>query len=256
MNKMSHGGRAALACGAALLGLLAGGAQAAPKPYCGVLTNGYGPFDYRDQGNAPQLYLVEMAHFTDDVEQGRRGNTGSVGGDLDYTLRAFPNHARALATMGRLGIHDKSVQLTGAKYPVECYFVRALEFQPDDGIVHAEYATYLQATGRAPAALAELRTAVQLQPQDAAVNYNLGLMYYKSKDYEQANAYGHKAYELGFPLPGLKQLLTTAGHWHDVPPAAKEAAQPDADAKPEPKPEVQPEIKPDRKPAPAPGARP
>ena len=37
-------------------------------------------------------------------------------------------------------------------------------------------------------------------------------MLFRSKE---ANEYAHKAYALGFPLPGLKQLLVTAGKWQE-----------------------------------------
>src|ERR1039457_1952950 len=90
--------------------------------FCGELANAYGPFDYRNSAFASNLYLIERAHFTPEVEQGVKGNAGYIGQDLDYTLRAFPNHHRALATMAKLGLKGNSVQVNQAKYPVGCYF--------------------------------------------------------------------------------------------------------------------------------------
>ena len=59
---------------------------------CGDLQNAYGPYDYRTATEF-QKHLVEGAHFTPEVEslKGARGSA-TVGGDIDYTLRAFPNH--------------------------------------------------------------------------------------------------------------------------------------------------------------------
>jgi hypothetical protein len=37
----------------------------------------------------------------------------------------------------------------------------------------------------------------------------------QKKNYEQAKIYAKKAYELGFPLPGLKNQLIQAGKWDD-----------------------------------------
>jgi hypothetical protein len=37
----------------------------------------------------------------------------------------------------------------------------------------------------------------------------------QKKDYELAKTYAKKAYELGFPLPGLKNQLIKAGKWED-----------------------------------------
>ena len=74
-------------------------------PGCGVLQNAYGPFDYRDPvSKRDNLPIVESFHFTPDVESLRHGRSGSVLGDLRYTLRAFPNHHRALKSMARYGL--------------------------------------------------------------------------------------------------------------------------------------------------------
>jgi hypothetical protein len=35
------------------------------------------------------------------------------------------------------------------------------------------------------------------------------------KNYEEARNYAKKAYELGFPLPGLKNQLIQAGKWEE-----------------------------------------
>ena len=181
---------------------------------CGNLRSSYGPFDYRKRDEFQSNFeLVEGAHFTEGVEAGTRGNTGTVGADLNYTLTVIPNHARALATMGRVGLKEKQVQLPGAKYPVECYFDRAIRFAPDDGAVRATYASYLFALGQTDTALNMFTIAVGLSPDDPTINYNTGLAYLKKKDYAKANQYAQKAYKLGFPLPGLKNKLVEAGKW-------------------------------------------
>ena len=87
------------ACAATVLAGFAT-ASLAQAGNCGPLANAFGPFDYRtEKGNS--LYLVESAHFTPAVEAVIAGNTTYIGGDLDYTLRAFPNHHRALMSMIR-----------------------------------------------------------------------------------------------------------------------------------------------------------
>lgn len=198
-------------------------AVAAPRNICGELVNAYGPFDYRRANTdyADSIRLVEHAHFTPDVEAGIKGNSGTVGADLDYTLRAFPNHTRALTSMGRLGILQKSLRLPGANYPVECYYDRAIRFAPDDGTVRAAYGSYLFAKGQSDLAMKMFTQAADLEPENASINYNAGLAYVKSKDYVLANKYAQKAYSLGFPLPGLKTQLVNAGKWDEsVRPAA------------------------------------
>ena len=202
------------------------GAQAAQKVnYCGELKNHYGPFDYRMRGQV-NLEIVENAHFTPEVEAGLKGSTGYLGGDLDYTLRAIPNHVRALATLAKVGIRDKVVMVPSTKWPVECYFDRAIRFAPDDGAVQATYGSYLSRVGRTNDALKAFKTAVRLQPEDPTINYNTGLMFLKVKDYDKALLHAKKAYEKDFPLPGLKNKLVALGKWEEpVKAPAAEAAQ-------------------------------
>ena len=202
---------------AAMMLLALSGQALAAKNYCGDLKNGFGPFDYRTPEDALSRETVTSAHFTDDVAAGIKGNTGTIGADLDYTLRAIPNHPAALTVMGNVARQRKTVMLPGAKWPVECYFERAMRFQPNDGAVRAAYGNYLFSIGKTDEALVQFRDAAELSPDDAAINYNLGLAYLKVKDYDKANVYAKKAYALGFPLPGLKNLLVAAGKWTDTP---------------------------------------
>ncbi len=175
--------------------------------YCGELTNAYGPFDYRKAEFAPNLHLVETAHFTPDVEKLIKGNAGTLGGDLDYTLRAFPNHPRALASMARYALRSKTTRVPGLKYSFECYFDRAIRFRPDDSAVRMIYGVYLSKRRRTDDALAQLVEAANLQPDNGAINYNLGLVYFEKKDYENARLYAEKAASLDFPLQGLNAKL-------------------------------------------------
>lgn len=180
---------------------------------CGELANAFGPYDYRSAADRMNLPIVENNHFTPKVESLTGGITGSLGGDIDYTLRAFPNHLRALAAMGRLAIRDKTSRPTGAHYSVECYFERALRFRPSDGLVYMVYGDYIAKLGNVDKSLELMKKAVELAPNDATANYNLGLMYLRKKDYGQAKTYATKAYALGFPLPGLRNKLMEAGAW-------------------------------------------
>jgi tetratricopeptide (TPR) repeat protein len=186
--------------------------------YCGDLKNAYGPFDYRTRAEHTENFnLVESAHFTQDVENGIKGNSSTIGGDLDYTLRAIPNHHRALATMARVSVRIKAIMLPGAKYPVECYFERAMRFTPNDGGVRAEFGNYMYALGKPDKAFAAFKDAAAMEPDNAAINYNLGLAYFQKKDYAESVTYAKKAYALGFPLPGLKNKLVAAGKWDGRP---------------------------------------
>ncbi|OFJ46440.1 ABC transporter permease [Janthinobacterium lividum] len=175
--------------------------------------------DYTSAEDRAGLPVVENFHFSRAVETLTQGMTGSLGADISYTLEHFPNHHRALASMAKLGLRLKSAQPAGARYTVSCFFERAIGFAPHDVTARMVYGNYLLATGQDAAALEQLDAAGRLAPEQATIQYNLGLMYVKKKEYEKANAHAQKAYALGFPLPGLKNKLKAAGKWREAPPA-------------------------------------
>ena len=208
--------RSSLFFGAVVAVCAAGSVSAAN--YCGEIKNAFGPFDFRKAASLPQEYnLVISAHFTPEVEQNIKGNSSYIAADLDYTLRAWPNHPNALASMSRQGILEKKLTPNGAKWPVDCYFVRAFQFAPDDGTIHAVYGNHLLAHGKDAEAMAEFKRAVEMEPENATINYNAGLAYFKAKDYDKALLHAKKAYSLNFPLPGLKNKLVSVGKWDDKP---------------------------------------
>ncbi|MBH1983708.1 MAG: ABC transporter permease [Burkholderiales bacterium] len=202
-----------LAC--ALAACCAGAGAADCPPYVKGTTGG----DYTSAEDRKDLSVVEQFHFSRAVETLTQGMTGSLGGDISYTLEHFPNHHRALASMAKLGLRLKSAQPHGARYTVSCYFERAIAFAPHDVTARMVYGSYLLATGQDAMALEQLDAASRLAPEQATIQYNLGLMYVKKKEYEKASAHAQKAYALGFPLPGLKNKLKAAGKWKEPPPA-------------------------------------
>jgi tetratricopeptide (TPR) repeat protein len=204
---------------AAALVFSAGGASAqlASLPgsgACGELRNHFGPFDYRIQSRE-ERDIVERHHFTPQVEQLRAGESSTVIADINYTLGVFPNHPRALNAISRLALREKRSQPSGAPYPVECYFERAIRFQPNDPAPYLVYGMHLSRSGQAKQAVEALQIAAQLAPQDANVNYNLGLAYYETKQYDNAVKHARIAYDAGFPLEGLRRMLQKAGKWKE-----------------------------------------
>lgn len=185
------------------------------SPHCGELGNTYGPFDYTNaEHRANKLKVVEIYHFTKEVENLTSAVSGRwVGGELDYTLRAFPNHHRALLALNKLAIRDRTHKPKGTKYSVLCYFDRAIRFKPDDATVYTIFSNYLLKTGKNKLALQNLEIAEKIDPENPAIKYNLGLLYFNKKNYDKAMSYAKDAYALGFPLPGLKNKLKNVGKW-------------------------------------------
>lgn len=184
------------------------------EPLCGELTNLHGPWDYTDPIDRMNLDVVERGHFTKDVEQLIAGaSTVNIAGDLDYTLRAFPNHHRALNALSKLTLREKTPKPRGAKRTTLCYFERAVRFKPDDPMVRSLFSNHLLKINKQKLALEQLLVAAELEPNNPTTNYNLGLLYLKMKNFDKALFYAKKAYAQGFPLPGLKKQLTAAGKW-------------------------------------------
>ena len=176
----------------------------------------YGPYDYRTDKD--KLPVVEDHHFTPVVETLTRGQEGTLGGDLDYTLRAFPNHSRALVAMMKLGVKEKTAHPAGANYPVECYFERAMQFRPTDRAVRVIYADYLGKTGKKTEAINQLLGVQEMEgAKNPYVPYEIGLLYFDLGDFEKSLAFAHSAYRQGATLEGLKNKLFKAGKWRDPP---------------------------------------
>jgi hypothetical protein len=199
-------------------------------PVCGDLANHYGPFDYRTSSTELRE-RIENFHFTPQVEGLIRGESSMVlGADLNYTLRVFPNHHRALLSLMRYGKRLKSPQPAGLNFPVECYFERALRFQPDDAVARMLYATFLAENDRRNDAMAELEIATKAAWDNAFTQYNAGLIYLDLQEYDKALAQAHKAMALGFPRDDLKDRLTKLGKWQEAdkmpPPSVPSAPNP------------------------------
>jgi tetratricopeptide (TPR) repeat protein len=192
---------------------LQAGAHAATD--CPPFNNTVSGGDYTNAEHRSSLAVVEQFHFTPQVERLERGQSGYLGGDIGYTLEHFANHHRALAALARLALREKSSRPKGAKYSIECYFDRAIRFRPDDARVRAIFGGYLLALNQEDDALAQLEEAARLEPQNATNQYNLGLVYLRRKQYDKALDAAKLAYQLGFPLPGLKNKLVAAGKWQD-----------------------------------------
>jgi tetratricopeptide (TPR) repeat protein len=193
-------------------------AHAAGYKVCGdIYAKRYGPFDYTNPEDfSKRLPVVEQYHFTSDVENLIAGNTSDVPGpDLSYTLSAFPNHHRALASMAKLALREKTNKPKKSKYTMDCWFDRAIEWRPEDGMVRMIFGNYLSATKHYKEALPQYQKAESLLKNNANLWYNMGLLYFNTQQYDKSLEYAKKAYGNGFPLPGLKNMLAKAGKWQD-----------------------------------------
>ncbi len=186
---------------------------------CGSLENHYGPYDYTDAvAFNKMLPVVEKYHFTRNVETLVAGETSSIIGDIDYTLRAFPNHHKALYALSRYTImmegKKKEYRAGGQHfYSIECYFDRAIRFKPDDGNVQYLFALYLHKKRKYKEALSHYKVALKYLPKSSEIHYNIGLLYFEMGKMDEAQKHAKLAYEGGYPLPWLRDELKKKGLW-------------------------------------------
>jgi tetratricopeptide (TPR) repeat protein len=208
---------------------------AAQAQFCApvAIPNHYGPFDYNvEKGGG--LQQVERVHFTPAVEALLRGSSGYLGGDLSYTLNAFPNHHRALASIMRWGATTRNPQPPHLQFSIDCYFDRATRFRPRDTVVRSLYAMHLAQNNRKADAMKQLQYAREVASESAISLHNIGLVYFELKEYEPAREAARAAVALGFPSVPLVTRLKSVGQWDDAREAATAAASA-ASAQPAPR---------------------
>ena len=179
---------------------------------------GFGPYDYtlRAGENAKNLEIVELHHFTSAVENLIAGADGTLEGDLNYTLRAWPNHHRALLSLIKLQLNIDSKLIKGKlKTSPECYLQRAINFSPDDIVPYTLYGYYLRKTEHTEDAVKFYEKAISLDPENEKVAYSYSLVLIDLKQYEEAVKFAKIAYHDGKAPMGLKQKLIKLGVWKD-----------------------------------------
>ena len=177
---------------------------------CGSLQNAYGPYDYRKERTG-MLEIVERAHFTPEVEMLVRGKAGYLGGDLDYTLRASPNHHRALAATARLAEREGNPQPRNMRYSVDCWFDRGMRFAPDDHVVRFLFVQYLIRTKRAAQAPQHLDHVAAMNPPEALTWLNLALLNADLGRWEIGRTQAEQARAMGLERAPVSERFAAAG---------------------------------------------
>ena len=180
---------------------------------CGPLGQPFG--DYLVDKD--KVAMSEKHHFTPEVESLIRGkSTVVIGHDIDFMLKAYPNHHRALVAIQRLAKREGVSRPRGATYSVGCYFQRAIRFRPDDVVVRMLFASYLLKDGRRTDGLAQLDIASGMADDNPFTHYNIGLIQFEAGNFEAALKHAHIAYRLGFQRPELRDMLIKADRWVDL----------------------------------------
>lgn len=186
---------------------------------CGSLANNYGPYDYTNPlHRREKLPVVEQYHFDSGVQALKGMNNVSdsefrVGGDIEYVLRAFPNHHPALYLMIRYYLEKVPQGARRLSFEPHCWFERARRFAPHDGTVFMLEGIFFQKNGDLNSARASYEAALDRNPNSAELNYNAALLYLDLEEYPRASDHAKRAYALGHPLTGLRTRLVRLGVW-------------------------------------------
>ena len=130
--------------------------------------------------------------------------------DLDFTLRRWPNHYAALQA---LIAYERGGGAANILTPVSCYFQRAYRFVPEDANIFILYGIYNHKQRRYDVAESAWLFALQIDDQSMEAHYNLGLLFHRLERFSESLEHARIAYSLGYPLPGLKEKLASAGYW-------------------------------------------
>lgn len=171
-----------------------------------------GPHDYRF-ASATLLDVVERVHFTPGIEKLTAKPLQYLAGDLSYTLNKFPNHYRALDAISRLSVKVGQEQPPGSDYSVDCWFQRAVVFQPKDAIVRLTYGIHLERLGKHQEALKHVEAGLRLDPKNAKILYYMARLNLRLGNADEAYRYALEAQTAGFPIDDLREELTRLGHW-------------------------------------------
>lgn len=199
---------------------------------CDPVTYGgaqYGPIDYYDKKNHKaqsggsftaglegenNITIVTKYHFNLDIMRLKKGQTGvHIAGDLDYTLRALPNHPMALDTISRFEIlrkksADFKARQKAMPYFADCYFQKALNiFGYNQPQTYMLWGLHKYRQKKYQEAIKYLTRAESFEFESADLAYYFGLTYFQLGKIDKAQQYSDIAYKMGYQLPGLKNML-------------------------------------------------
>jgi tetratricopeptide (TPR) repeat protein len=182
-----------------------------------------GPYDYVDSKYSWNLNDISQNHWVPAQRELASGRVQWALYQLNYLLIRVPNHYPALFELGRIQAQNPGISYIPAlagkdevlEFPPtpECYFNRAFRYRPNDPTLVMLFGLYYHQIKDLQSAVVQYRKAEAMDPESSEIQYNMGLVYFDLKDYELSARHARKAYELGYPLAGLKKKLKAVGKW-------------------------------------------
>jgi len=151
------------------------------------------PRDYFDPRYKTELATVEKYHLTKKTFwaefESKRYHYAIL--ELEFVLRHFPNHPKALQLMELVAKMSKEPHLA---IP---YYEKAVRLFPQHAFTHAQYGNYLVDTGQAEKGIGRLQRAIEIDPKLTVTYYWLWDAYTRTGNREMAQQIAEKAKELG-----------------------------------------------------------
>jgi Tfp pilus assembly protein PilF len=179
--------------------------------------------DYYTTTDTTLLRTVERYHVVPAEEKIRTKFYSAARADVDFVLRYFPNHPKALLLMAQL-CTDRATP----HCELDTVFEKAIAINPNVAGTYVTQGVYLHRVKRYREAIASYQRGLAIDPNSINAHYNLALAYLETKQYDLANEEAQRAYALGAPFPGLRDRLKQSGQWKPV--AATPAPQPGSSA--------------------------
>jgi predicted Zn-dependent protease len=166
-------------------------------------------YSYYDPSEAAvrQLRTVEQYHFGKGMARMEAREWRLAMAEWDFILRYFPDHPRVLYLMSSTSIKANLGE------QAEEYFRNAMALNARNASTHAIYGIHLYSLNKLDDAIEAFQQSLSLDPMSAETHYNLGIAYAAAGKLAAANRHAQAAYNLGYPLPGLRDKLRRMGAW-------------------------------------------
>jgi tetratricopeptide (TPR) repeat protein len=163
-------------------------------------------------GCAGMIWIVRSERLAGKNEQQYKFALNSAENEATFSVArtpaSHPLHATMRAILARVAYGR------GQREAAIAELRKVLKSMPEVANTYSVLATYLYRQGDLDQAREVLERGIVEVPQPTAeMHYILGLILVKKKAYEEAHVQAVEAYKLGYPLPGLRNMLKSAGHW-------------------------------------------
>lgn len=145
------------------------------------------------------------------TKKGRKDALKSASREAAYTLRRL---SPGMPLYGDVSIANARIAAAAGRYDSALRYVEnGIGASPSDSRLYvAGYSVYRDAGQPAKAREMLERGDKATASASSEIQYFLGLEALERREYTQSVAYAKRAYELGYPLPGLKRKLAEAGY--------------------------------------------